>query len=139
MLACFGLLFIIQNLAIMIWGADMKGYSYWPPPSISREPNSPPTAWLTLGLRPGVLHCFLSVFVPDPNGKGHQGRGPGLGGGGPHGSEHKPRAGHVFRLRRPDGRPGGTLISMSYNIQPTMGLEYTMIALIVIVLGGWAA
>jgi branched-chain amino acid transport system permease protein len=31
---------------------------------------------------------------------------------------------------------GGALISMSYNIQPTMGLEYTMIALIVIVLGG---
>jgi branched-chain amino acid transport system permease protein len=31
---------------------------------------------------------------------------------------------------------GGTLLSMSYNIQPTMGLEYTMIALIVIVLGG---
>ena len=31
---------------------------------------------------------------------------------------------------------GGTLISMSYQIQATMGLEYTMIALIVIVLGG---
>jgi branched-chain amino acid transport system permease protein len=31
---------------------------------------------------------------------------------------------------------GGTLISMSYQIQPTMGLEYTMIALIVLVLGG---
>jgi branched-chain amino acid transport system permease protein len=31
---------------------------------------------------------------------------------------------------------GGTLISMSYNIQPTMGLEYTVIAFIVIVLGG---
>ena len=31
---------------------------------------------------------------------------------------------------------GGSLISISYNIQPTMGLEYTMIALIVIVLGG---
>ena len=25
MLACFGLLFIIQNVAILIWGADMKG------------------------------------------------------------------------------------------------------------------
>jgi branched-chain amino acid transport system permease protein len=31
---------------------------------------------------------------------------------------------------------GGALISMSYKIQPTMGFEYTMIALIVIVLGG---
>ena len=28
MLACFGLLFIIQNVAILIWGADIKGYSY---------------------------------------------------------------------------------------------------------------
>jgi branched-chain amino acid transport system permease protein len=31
---------------------------------------------------------------------------------------------------------GGTLLSMSYQIQAAMGLEYTMIALIVIVLGG---
>jgi Branched-chain amino acid ABC-type transport system, permease components len=31
---------------------------------------------------------------------------------------------------------GGTLTSISFKIQPTMGLEYTIIALIVIVLGG---
>ena len=30
----------------------------------------------------------------------------------------------------------GALISICYNIQPTMGMEYTMIALIVVVLGG---
>jgi branched-chain amino acid transport system permease protein len=28
MLACFGVLFMIQNIAILIWGADYKGYSY---------------------------------------------------------------------------------------------------------------
>jgi branched-chain amino acid transport system permease protein len=28
MLACFGFLFIIQNVAILIWGAEIKGYSY---------------------------------------------------------------------------------------------------------------
>jgi branched-chain amino acid transport system permease protein len=28
MLACFGLLFIIQNVAILIWGAGIKGYSF---------------------------------------------------------------------------------------------------------------
>jgi len=28
MLACFSLLFIIQNVAILIWGAEIKGYSY---------------------------------------------------------------------------------------------------------------
>ncbi|NIO70184.1 MAG: branched-chain amino acid ABC transporter permease, partial [Anaerolineae bacterium] len=28
MLATFGLLFIIQNSAILIWGADIRGYSY---------------------------------------------------------------------------------------------------------------
>jgi len=28
LLACFGLLFIIQNIAIIAWGADIKGYSY---------------------------------------------------------------------------------------------------------------
>ncbi|MCJ7786428.1 MAG: branched-chain amino acid ABC transporter permease, partial [Desulfobacterales bacterium] len=28
MLASFGLLFVIQNLALLIWGAPVKGYSY---------------------------------------------------------------------------------------------------------------
>jgi len=28
MLACFALLFIIQNVAILIWGAEIKGYSF---------------------------------------------------------------------------------------------------------------
>jgi branched-chain amino acid transport system permease protein len=31
---------------------------------------------------------------------------------------------------------GGTLISMCYSIQPTMGFQYTIIAIIVVVLGG---
>ena len=31
---------------------------------------------------------------------------------------------------------GGSLISICYPIQPTMGFQYTMIAIIVIVLGG---
>ena len=30
----------------------------------------------------------------------------------------------------------GTLISMSYPVQPFMGMEYTVIAIIVVVLGG---
>ncbi|MGB9847037.1 MAG: ABC transporter permease subunit, partial [Desulfotomaculales bacterium] len=30
----------------------------------------------------------------------------------------------------------GTLLSMSYDIQPTMGFDYTIIAIIVVVLGG---
>jgi branched-chain amino acid transport system permease protein len=30
----------------------------------------------------------------------------------------------------------GVLISMMYEMQPTMGLEYTIIAIIVVVLGG---
>jgi branched-chain amino acid transport system permease protein len=30
----------------------------------------------------------------------------------------------------------GTLLSMSFRVQPTMGLEYTLIAIIVVVLGG---
>jgi branched-chain amino acid transport system permease protein len=31
---------------------------------------------------------------------------------------------------------GGSLISICYPIQPTMGFQYTMIAIIVVVLGG---
>jgi branched-chain amino acid transport system permease protein len=43
MLACFGLLFIIQNVAILVWGAE-KGTLIWLFRSISEERFLQPTA-----------------------------------------------------------------------------------------------
>jgi branched-chain amino acid transport system permease protein len=136
MLACFGLLFMIQNVAILGWGADIKGYSYLAFPvsfwGAKFSANRLVTLLFALVICL-VFYLFLSktrlgkairAAAQDPETAGLMGV----------------RINRVLALCFGFGALmagfGGALISMSYNIQPTMGLEYTMIALIVIVLGG---
>ena len=136
MLACFGLLFIIQNVAILSWGADIKGYSFLAFPinfwGAKFSANRLVTLLFALVICL-VFYLFLSgtrmgkairAAAEDPETAGLMGV----------------RINRVLALCYGLGALmagfGGALISMSYKIQPTMGLEYTMIALIVIVLGG---
>jgi branched-chain amino acid transport system permease protein len=136
MLACFGLLFIIQNVAILIWGAEIKRYSY-----LATAVN----VWGALFAANRLVTLVFAVVI---------------------GTAFylllaRTRLGKAIRAAAQDPAPaelvgvninqvlalcfgfgalmaglGGTLISMSYEIQPAMGLEYTVIALVVIVLGG---
>jgi branched-chain amino acid transport system permease protein len=107
MLACFGLLFIIQNVAILIWGADIViGAVFY------------------LFLARTRLGKAIRAAAQDPAAAGLMGV----------------NINQVLALCFGFGALmaglGGALISISYKIQPTMGLEYTVIAFIVIVLGG---
>ena len=136
MLACFGLLFIIQNVAILAWGADIKGYSFLAFPVSFWGAKFAANRLVTLVFALViclVFYLFLSgtrmgkairAAAEDPETAGLMGV----------------RINRVLALCYGFGALmagfGGALISMSYKIQPTMGLEYTMIALIVIVLGG---
>ena len=136
MLASFGLLFIIQNVAILIWGADIKGYSY-----LSYGVNlcgaifaANRLVTLLVAVIIGVaFYLFLSLTrmgkairaaAQDPEAAGYMGvninRVLAL----------------CFGLGALMAGIGGSLISICYPIQPTMGFQYTMIAIIVVVLGG---
>ena len=136
MLASFGLLFIIQNVAILIWDAGVKGYSY-----LSYGVNVGGAIFaanrlvtLLIAVIVGVaFYLFLSrtrtgkairAAAQDPEAAGYMG------------INIKRVLALCFGLGALMAGIGGTLISICYPIQPTMGFQYTMIAIIVVVLGG---
>ena len=136
MLACFGLLFIFQNLAILIWGADIKGYSYLAFPVTFGGVVFAANRLLTLGFALAIGLILYLFLARTRMGKAIRAAAQDPVTAGLMGVNINQVLTVCFGFGALVAGLGGTLISMSYNIQPTMGLDYTMIALIVIVLGG---
>jgi branched-chain amino acid transport system permease protein len=136
MLACFGLLFVIQNVAILIWGADMKGYSYLAFPVDFGGAKFAANRLVTLGFAIAIGLVFYLFLARTRLGKAIRAAAQDPGAAGLMGVNINQVLALCFGFGALMAGLGGTLLSMSYKIQPTMGLEYTVIALIVIVLGG---
>jgi branched-chain amino acid transport system permease protein len=136
MLACFGLLFIIQNLAILTWGADMKGYSYLAFPVNFWGAKFAANRLITLGFAVLLCLAFYLFLASTRTGKAIRAAAQDPTAAAFMGVNINQVLALCFGFGALMAGLGGALISMSFNIRPTMGLEYTMIALIVIVLGG---
>jgi branched-chain amino acid transport system permease protein len=136
MLACFGLLFIIQNVAILIWGAGIKGYSFWAEPVSLAGAKFAANRLITLFVALGICVAFYFFLSHTRLGKAIRASAQDPSTAGLMGVNINHVLALCFGLGSLMAGLGGTLISVSYQIQPTMGLEYTVIALIVIVLGG---
>jgi branched-chain amino acid transport system permease protein len=136
MLACFGLLFIIQNVAILLWGADIKGYSYLAFPVNFGGAKFAANRLTTLGFAVAIGVVFYLFLARTRLGKAIRAAAQDPTAAGFMGVNINRVLALCFGFGALMAGLGGTLISMSFKIQPTMGLEYTMIALIVIVLGG---
>lgn len=136
MLACFGLLFIIQNVAILIWGAGIKGYSYLAIPVNFGGAIFAANRLITLGFAIVIGLIFYLFLARTRLGKAIRAAAQDPATAGLMGVNINQVLALCFGFGALMAGLGGTLTSMSYKIQPTMGLEYTVIALIVIVLGG---
>ncbi|MBN2402904.1 MAG: branched-chain amino acid ABC transporter permease [Spirochaetes bacterium] len=137
MLASFGLLFIVQNLALIIWGAPVKGYSYLAYPinflgavfSANRIVTLITSVIISL-----IFYFFLArtrtgkairASAQDPVAADHMGV-----------TINKMLA-LCFGCGTMMAGLAGLLVSMtSIMVTPFMGMEYTLIAMIVVVLGG---
>lgn len=136
MLASFGLLFIIQNVAILIWGARMRGYSYLAVPV--RLGGAEFAANRLVMLFFALVICFLFyLFLTRTRlGKAIRAAAQDPAAAGLMGININQVLALCFGLGALLAGLAGTLLSMSYDIQPTMGFDYTIIAIIVVVLGG---
>jgi branched-chain amino acid transport system permease protein len=136
MLACFGLLFIIQNVAILVWGADVKGYSY-----LSYGVNLGGAIFaanrlVTLLVAVIIGAVFYLFLARTRLGKAIRAAAQDPGTAGFMGVNINQVLALCFGFGALMAGIGGSLISICYPIQPTMGFQYTMIAIIVVVLGG---
>jgi branched-chain amino acid transport system permease protein len=136
LLASFGLLFIIQNVAILIWGADIKGYSYLAFPVNFWGAVFAANRLVTLIFAIIIGLVFYLFLARTRLGKAIRAAAQDPSTAGLMGVNINKVLSLCFGFGALMAGLGGTLISISYQIQPTMGLEYTVIALIVIVLGG---
>jgi branched-chain amino acid transport system permease protein len=136
MLACFSLLFIIQNVAILIWGAEIKRYSYLPFAVNILGAKFAANRLVTLGFALAIGVTFYLFLSRSRLGKAIRAAAQDTGTAELVGVNINHVLALCFGFGALMAGLAGTLLSMSYEIQPTMGLEYTVIALVVIVLGG---
>jgi len=136
LLASFGLLFIIQNVALLIWKADIRGYSYLESSVSIFGALFAAHRLVALLFAVGISLAFYYFLTRARLGKAIRA------------AAEDPETAQVmgvnihrvlaicFGLGALMAGFAGVLISMMYEMQPNMGLEYTIIAIIVVVLGG---
>ncbi len=136
LLISFGLLFILQNMALLLWSSNIRGYQYLDQPARIFGAVFPANRVVAFGVA-ALLSALLAVFLrrtlagtalralmQDAIGS----RLLGL----PVARIH----GLAFGLGAALAGVTGSLLSMLFPLTPFIGLPYTVTALVVIILGG---
>jgi branched-chain amino acid transport system permease protein len=136
MLASFGLLFIIQNVALIAWGPEIRAYSYLRVPVDLAGALFGANRLVTLGFALVIGLAFYVFLARTRLGKAIRAAAQDPATAGLLGVNIDRVLAVCFGLGAALAAMAGMLISMSYTVHPVMGLEYTVIAMIVVVLGG---
>ncbi|MDR7416900.1 MAG: branched-chain amino acid ABC transporter permease [Armatimonadota bacterium] len=136
MLTSFGILFVIQNVVILAWGADVRSYSYLPGAVRLGELVLPVNRIIIFGVSVGLGGLFYALLKRTRIGKAIRAAAQDRSGAASVGVDVQNVLGICFALGTGAAGAAGSLISMVYSIHPIMGFEYTVIAIIVVVLGG---
>jgi branched-chain amino acid transport system permease protein len=136
MLATFGLMFIVQNLALMGWGATPRAYSY-----LNFGVNLGGAVFtanrlVILAFAVAIGVGFYIFLVRTRMGKAIRAAAQDPTAAGLMGVNIDQLLALCFALGLVLAALAGILMSMRIPLTPTIGLNYTVIAIIVIVLGG---
>jgi len=136
LLLSFGLLFVLQNTALLVWSADLQGYSYLATPlrvlGAVFPANRVLAAMVALGLsvafyvylRRSLVGKAIRALMEEPEGALLVG------------VNLTRLHGICFGLGVAMAAVTGSLISMLFELTPFVGLPYTVTALVVVILGG---
>lgn len=136
LLASFGLLFIIQNVALLSWGPEIKGYTYLAEPVNILGTIFAANRLVALLFAVAIGLAFYLFLVRTRLGKAIRAAAQDPATAQLMGVNIHRVLGLCFGLGALMAGLAGSLISMMFEITPHMGLPYTVIALIVVVLGG---
>jgi len=136
LLLSFGLLFVLQNTALLLWSADLKGYSYLSTPfhvlGTVFPTNRLVAACVALGLSVG----FYLVLQRSLMGKAVRALMQEPEGAQLVGINISRLHGLCFGIGIAMSAVTGSLVSMLFELTPFIGLPYTVTALVVVILGG---
>jgi branched-chain amino acid transport system permease protein len=135
LLATFGLLYVVQNVAVMIWGSDLEGYSYLVT-SITAA-KIPVNRLVALGFVVVLAAIFYVFLARTRLGKAIRASAQDPTTAGLMGVNIDNVLAVCFGLGLAMAAMAGSLLSVVFqNFTTSMGLQYTIYAMIVVVLGG---
>jgi len=136
LLATFGLMFIIQNIALIAWGADYQAYSYLNFGVNIGGAIFSANKLVILGFSIGIGLAFYIFLARTRIGKGIRAAAQDPATASLMGVNINRVLALCFGFGAAMAGLAGVLYSMRIPLNPAMGLQYTVIAIIVIVLGG---
>jgi branched-chain amino acid transport system permease protein len=137
MLASFGLLFVVQNLASIIWGTPVRGYSYLAFPIHLSGAVFSANRIVTLIASILLGSAFYVFLLSTRTGKAIRAAAQDPDAAELMGVRINRVLALCFGFGTMMAALGGLLLSMtSIMLSPVMGMQYTLIAIIVVVLGG---
>ena len=136
LLATFGILYIIQNIAIIIWSTSSKGYTFLATPVDLGGAIFSTNRLVTLGFAIVIGLAFYLFLSRTRTGKAIRAAAQDPSVAELLGVDINRVLALCFGFGVLMAGLAGVLYSMCFSIQTTMGLGFTVIAIIVVVLGG---
>lgn len=136
LLASFGLLFVIQNIALFTWGPEIRGYTYLAFPVDLLGVSFGANRLLTLASALFVGVTFYIFLARTRIGKAIRAAAQDSTAAALMGVNINNVLAVCFGFGAGLAAIAGMLISMCYPVHAVMGIPYTVIAMIVVVLGG---
>lgn len=136
LLASFGLLFVIQNLILVVWGADLRGYSYLNFSVSIFGALYSVNRLAALAVAVGVSLAFYIFITRFRLGKAIRAAAENPAMAQVAGVNIRQVLAICFGLGVLLAGLAGVLISMMFELRPGMGLEFTIVAIVVVVFGG---
>jgi len=136
MLASFGLMFIIQNIASIAWGPEIRAYTYLAFPVNLGGALFGANRLVTLGFALAIGLAFYIFLARTRMGKAIRAAAQDPATAGLMGVNINLVLAVCFGFGAALASIAGVLISICYPVHAVMGGEYLVIAIIVVVLGG---
>jgi branched-chain amino acid transport system permease protein len=139
LMVAFGLMFLVQNFAQQVWGADLRGYDYLAEPVALGGAQFTANKLVLLALSLAFSVALIVLLRRTLLGKGVRALMQSPTGAQLVGIDTQRLHPLMFGVGLGLSGVAGCLLSMAYTITPSMGEPYTVTALIVITLGGFGS
>lgn len=136
LMAGFGLMFLVQNIALLIWGGDLRGYDYLAQPVAVAGMRFTANKLALFGVALAICLALIAALRFTLLGKAVRAMMQSPTGATLVGIDIGRLHPYMFSFGLALSAVAGALLSMVYEISPSMGEPYTVTALIVITLGG---
>jgi branched-chain amino acid transport system permease protein len=139
LMACFGLMFLVQNFAQLVWGGDLRGYDFLAEPVAIGGAQFAANKLLLIAMALLFSAALIVVLRATLLGKGVRALLQSPIGAQLVGIDTRRLHPLMFGVGLGLSGVAGCLLSMTEAISPSMGEPYTVTALIVITLGGFGS